>query len=162
MKDFIKMNNIIKKVSAIAMAFTLLGTGTTIVKTVSPKSDNTLVASAKIHREYGDPDTPEYWVNAPSSYDNFYQGCPYNVKVAWIQRTINYLTGYGLSMDGWYGAKTKAAVKYLQQRFNSNVVTKRSDFARLDTDGCYGPKTHQAVCFLLKYAANYGFEQIGW
>ena len=38
------MNNIIKKVSAIAMAFTLLGTGTSIVKSVSPKSDNTLVA----------------------------------------------------------------------------------------------------------------------
>ncbi|WP_295094923.1 hypothetical protein [Ruminococcus sp.] len=32
------MNNVIKKISAFAMAFTLLGTGTTIAKTVNPES----------------------------------------------------------------------------------------------------------------------------
>ena len=40
------MKNIIKKVTAFAMAFTLLGAGTTAVKTISPKSDTTITASA--------------------------------------------------------------------------------------------------------------------
>ena len=40
------MKNIIRKISAIALAFTLLGTSTAITKTIAPKSDNTLVASA--------------------------------------------------------------------------------------------------------------------
>ena len=40
------MNNIIKKVSAFAMAFTLLGTGTAITNIVSPQSNNAIVANA--------------------------------------------------------------------------------------------------------------------
>ena len=39
------MKNVIKKISAIAMAFTLLGAGTTFTKS-SSKSDNILVAAA--------------------------------------------------------------------------------------------------------------------
>jgi len=46
MKGSFKMNTIIKKISAIAMAFTLIGTGTAITKTISPKSNNTLVSYA--------------------------------------------------------------------------------------------------------------------
>ena len=42
-----EMKNVIKKIASIAMAFTLLGTGTAVTKTISPKFDNTLVASAK-------------------------------------------------------------------------------------------------------------------
>ncbi|WP_028515186.1 hypothetical protein [Ruminococcus flavefaciens] len=42
------MKNVIKKIASIAMAFTLLGTGTAVTKTISPKSDNTLVAQAYI------------------------------------------------------------------------------------------------------------------
>ena len=45
-KDVSQMKNVLKKIAATAMAFTLLGAGTAITKTVSPKSDNTLVASA--------------------------------------------------------------------------------------------------------------------
>ena len=41
-----KMKNVIKRISAVAMAFTLLGTGTVITKKISPKSYNTLTASA--------------------------------------------------------------------------------------------------------------------
>ncbi|WP_028518095.1 hypothetical protein [Ruminococcus flavefaciens] len=41
------MKKIVKKISAIAMAFTILGTGTAITKYVSPKSDNTLIAHAE-------------------------------------------------------------------------------------------------------------------
>ena len=40
------MKNVFKKISAIAMAFTLLGAGTTIAKNVNPKSVSTLTASA--------------------------------------------------------------------------------------------------------------------
>ena len=40
------MKNVIKKISAIAMAFTLLGVGTVVTKSVAPKSDNTLTACA--------------------------------------------------------------------------------------------------------------------
>jgi hypothetical protein len=43
-----EMKNTIKKIASIAMAFTLLGTGTVATKTISPKSDNTLVAQAYI------------------------------------------------------------------------------------------------------------------
>jgi outer membrane protein assembly factor BamB len=48
------MKSVLKKIAATAMAFTLLGTGTAITQTVSPKSDNTLVASAACNhkREY--------------------------------------------------------------------------------------------------------------
>ena len=40
------MKNIFKRAAAFAMAFTLLGAGTTITKTVSPKSDTTITADA--------------------------------------------------------------------------------------------------------------------
>ncbi|SHM12459.1 hypothetical protein [Ruminococcus flavefaciens] len=40
------MKNTIKKITAIAMAFTLLGTGTAISKSVNPQSSSTLVANA--------------------------------------------------------------------------------------------------------------------
>lgn len=40
------MKNILKKISAVALAFTLLGTGTVITRNVSPKASNTLTANA--------------------------------------------------------------------------------------------------------------------
>ncbi len=40
------MKHVLKKISAIAMAFTLLGAGTTITKNVAPQSIPTLTASA--------------------------------------------------------------------------------------------------------------------
>lgn len=41
------MNNVIKKIASITIAFTMLGTATAVTKTISPKSNNTLVASAE-------------------------------------------------------------------------------------------------------------------
>ncbi len=41
------MKTTIKKIAAAAMAFTLLGTGTAVTKTIAPKADNTIVAFAK-------------------------------------------------------------------------------------------------------------------
>ena len=40
------MKNAIKKISAIAMAFTLLGTGTAVSKAINPQTNNALVAHA--------------------------------------------------------------------------------------------------------------------
>ncbi|MBR6967206.1 MAG: hypothetical protein IKH78_01635 [Ruminococcus sp.] len=40
------MKKAFKKLIAVAMAFTLLGTGTTLAKTIAPQKDNTIVASA--------------------------------------------------------------------------------------------------------------------
>lgn len=43
------MKNVIKKIASIAMAFTLLGTVTAVTKTISPKTDNSIVASAQAY-----------------------------------------------------------------------------------------------------------------
>lgn len=40
------MNNVIKKISAIALAFTLLRTGTAVTKTIAPQFDKSITASA--------------------------------------------------------------------------------------------------------------------
>ena len=40
------MKNVIKKVAAVAMAFTLLGTGSAVTKTINPKFDTAITASA--------------------------------------------------------------------------------------------------------------------
>lgn len=51
------MKNVIKKIVSVAMAFTLLGTGVAASNSISPDSNNTLVAYARCHncgggREY--------------------------------------------------------------------------------------------------------------
>ena len=46
------MKKAIKKIAAVAMAFTLLGTGTAVTKTISPKSDNTITAHAGVPPQY--------------------------------------------------------------------------------------------------------------
>ena len=46
------MKIVLKKISAVAMAFTLLGAGTAVTKTVSPKSDNSLTAQAYMPPQY--------------------------------------------------------------------------------------------------------------
>lgn len=47
------MKNIIKKISAVAMAFTLLGAGSATIKTIAPQTDNTIVAEAAVCRHDG-------------------------------------------------------------------------------------------------------------
>ncbi|MBR5683602.1 MAG: hypothetical protein IKW96_10095 [Ruminococcus sp.] len=43
------MKNVIKKIAATAMAFTILGTGTAVTKSIAPQMDNSIVASAACH-----------------------------------------------------------------------------------------------------------------
>ena len=40
------MNNALKKIAAVAMAFTLLGTGTAVTKTIAPQFDTSITAHA--------------------------------------------------------------------------------------------------------------------
>lgn len=53
------MKKAIKKIAAVAMAFTLLGTGTTIAKTVNPKSVTTLSVHAACNHVVGSSATDD-------------------------------------------------------------------------------------------------------
>lgn len=148
------MNNVIKRVSAFVMAFTLLGTGTVITKNILPESDTTIVADAAIDESKENVDIYPH----PGNKDSFYP-VMYSPKIKWIQRAINYLTSWGLVEDGWYGSNTRNAVMYFQWMVNDAMAKcGRHPFDDLVVDGYYGPKTHHAVCFMLKYAANYGLQ----
>lgn len=63
------MKKAVKKIAAVAMAFTLLGTGTTVINTFSPKSDNTLVASAACNHSTARKDE---WVEESVDIINFF------------------------------------------------------------------------------------------
>lgn len=54
------MKNAIKKIAAVAMAFTLLGTGTTIAKTVNPQAMTALTAHAACNHVPNSNPTPLY------------------------------------------------------------------------------------------------------
>ena len=47
------MKNIIKKIAAVTMAFTLLGAGSVITTKISPKSDNKITAEAATCQHHG-------------------------------------------------------------------------------------------------------------
>lgn len=108
-----EMKNIIKKITAAAMAFTLLGAGTAAIKTAAPQTNNTLVANAACTHN-----TPwesywktEYYVEYLPSY---------------------YVSGKGLCkperhyyyIDGWKGCET-CRTKYSQPRTYGNYVINR-------------------------------------
>lgn len=57
------MKNTIKKITAVAMAFTLLGTGTTIAKNVNPESFNTGITADAACNHNMPRSTYKEWVN---------------------------------------------------------------------------------------------------
>lgn len=76
------MKNVIKKIASIAMTFTLLGTGTALTQTISPKSDYIITADAAqlckklasndprlIYRVDYDPDYKYYRVEVQQGVD---------------------------------------------------------------------------------------------
>ena len=67
------MKNVLKKISAITLAFTLLGTGTAATKNVSSKSDNTLVAYAACQYHDGSRQNGKVIVNYVP--ENGYRKC---------------------------------------------------------------------------------------
>ncbi len=54
------MKNVIKKIAAVAMAFTLLGTGTAVTKTIAPQFDNSITASAACNHVVGSTSWSEW------------------------------------------------------------------------------------------------------
>jgi peptidoglycan hydrolase-like protein with peptidoglycan-binding domain len=135
------MNKIIKKIAAFTMAFTILGTGTAIVKTISPDSFTTLTASATGEPNYWDYERPE---------GNFCIGyMSTGNRVKWIQAALNIVTGAYLDVDGIYGYKTKQAVKNFQSWANDHM---RSGCTRLAVDGIYGPCTASVLEECIEYA----------
>ena len=137
------MKNAMKKISAIAMAFTLLGSGTAIIYNAAPKFDNSITASAA---------SPNYtscywWYSRPSSNKCYSNGSS-GSQVRWIQAAMNYYFGNSrtkLDVDGQYGPKTAAAVKAFQSSFNNKYSY---GFGRLSVDGVFGPCTYSAMCII--------------
>lgn len=114
------MNNIVKRISAFAMAFTLIGAGSAIVNNVSSQFGGTaIIASAASYaKNYADHITPleSDCLKKGSSGD----------KVKWLQCAINKTGIAKLDVDGDFGANTEKAVKAFQQKY------------KLTTDGKFG------------------------
>ncbi|WP_028515196.1 hypothetical protein [Ruminococcus flavefaciens] len=100
------MKNIIKKVAAVAMAFTLLGTGTTIAKTVNPKSVTTLSAYAACnHVVDSSAKSKDDWEKIDSENHTSYHVSVFKkpVKCARCRRTI----WYSYKREYWYWKYTR-------------------------------------------------------
>lgn len=94
------MKNITKKIASIAMAFTLLGAGTAITNTVSPKSDNTFVAKATFIESVGGVRTRCFnWVGSGKNrlmYIYYYQSGLVEIYNA---NTYAWISSYYVSKD---------------------------------------------------------------
>lgn len=128
------MKNVIKKISSIAMAFTLLGTGTALTNTISPKSNTAIIAMAGSNAE-------PWRYNQPKYGEILKYGCR-GEKVKWLQSELNLISqnykylGKDLKVDGIYGTETKNRVIAFQKYINSVY-----GYKYLAVDGIYGPKT---------------------
>ena len=131
------MNKVIKKITATAMALTLLGTGTVATNFIAPKSsNNTITASAvggnQEYQCYTKPKCDRGW-----NYGR-YVGVSNGSGVYWIQAMLNKAYRYAnnftpLEVDGAYGQKTEEAVKRFQRSMG------------LTADGIFGPNTYAAA-----------------
>lgn len=135
------MNNLTKRILAAAMAFTLIGPGTTVIKKISPQADNTIVANAA---NYGV--RYDYWnFQKPTQGWNYgrYVGQRAGGGIYWIQAALNYGMGAGLNVDGQFGPATEQAVKNFQRTYN------RYAGGNLAVDGIFGPNTYSAMQYWL-------------
>ena len=139
------MKNTLKKISAIAMAFTLLGTGSAISAKIAPSfSNNSITAHAanytKNYEQYTDPGNT---ILARGWSNNSY-------KVKWVQAALNHYSAQAgwsikLDVDGVYGKNTENAVKTFQGTVFSDSK---------DIDGKFGPKTCAKLKEKLKHTPN--------
>ena len=132
------MNKVIKKITATAMALTLLGTGAVATNFIAPmSSNNTITASAANY-------TTAFWnyTRPVSTYNYGGNGKLAGSGVYWIQAAMNYCIGAGLDVDGQYGAKTTAAVRTFQSIYNYWYG------GNLTVDGIFGPNTYRAMVSL--------------
>ena len=95
-----KMKNVFKKAAAAVMAFTLLGAGTTITKSLS-KTDNILVASAACQYHHGTVVQGRYIDNARLDTSNYFY---YKDNGQWYKKTARVCRCCG-GFVGWYTQK---------------------------------------------------------
>ena len=69
---------------------------------------------------------------------------PGTSPVYWLQYNLNKCYGQALTIDGAYGAKTAAAVKYAQS------------VAGVSADGVYGPNTRSAIKWETEHTGAHG------
>lgn len=81
------MNNIIKKIAAFTMAFTLLGSGAAIAENVSPKSFNNLTASAASCQHHG------YCYRTTSNWSTYAVGIKAGKVTCYQSRRVNVKCG---------------------------------------------------------------------
>lgn len=91
------MKNVIKKIAAVAMAFTMLGTGTAITETIAPKTNNSIVASAASYA----PSTCKHsgstyktysnWWDIVSSFTYYNEDLRCNVTISLVTKQWRYV-----------------------------------------------------------------------
>ena len=89
------MKNIIKKISATAMAFTLLGTGITVAKTINPKFDTAITASAcdcKPSYSYTE------WITTDESWQNMIHTAKWHTE---RKRRTSYCSTHNYTTQTW-------------------------------------------------------------
>ena len=123
------MNKVIKKITATAMAFTLLGTGTAVTNFIAPQfSNNVITASAA---NYGVISNYSAFSKPISTYNyGRYVGQSAGGGIYWIQAALNYYFNAGLNVDGQFGPATETAVKNAQRKIG------------VTADGIWGPNTN--------------------
>ncbi len=77
------MKNIIKKIAATAMAFTLLGAGTAVTKTIAPQFDNSITASAACSHTVGAGSAGEW-----KKYDTTHKGWLWGNWQWWYKQPV--------------------------------------------------------------------------
>lgn len=138
------MKNTLKRISAIAMAFTLLGTGTAVTKHIAPQNCNSSITA--------------YAANYTKNYETYKKYKPTEAQlrghalkvngnnnrnsVKWLQAALNHLMNAHLDVDGIHGNKTKSAVIDFQR------------FYKLETDGKFGVKSLAKMNKILKHTTN--------
>ena len=86
------MKKVIKKITAITLAFTILGTGSAVIKNSTPKSDNTIIAYAGgvpqqyCSHSYAIHDTKNDYYYCEACGKNLGKKLPVSVIVAIIKR----------------------------------------------------------------------------
>jgi peptidoglycan hydrolase-like protein with peptidoglycan-binding domain len=96
---------------------------------------------------YGLAEVPSYGTNTGCLLSlNANTGTdPGKSPVYWLQYNLNKCYGRSLAIDGIYGAKTVAAVKYAQ-----------STVPGLAQDGAYGPNTRSAIKWDTEHTGAHG------
>lgn len=141
------MNNVMKKIAAVAMAFTVLGTGAAVTKTISPKTSNSITAYAiGGNQNYAKYEKPKSTYNYGRSVGQRAGGGIYWIQAMMNSAFRNNNNFTALDVDGQYGPKTEDAVRRFQRSYNNSFrYYNGGDGSYLVEDGIFGPKTYAAT-----------------